>query len=172
MFCIHCGKEIPEESTFCPFCGAAVANANQTSAAQPAEQAEAQQTQNGNTYQDPNQGGYNQNQAYGQPYNQPYQQPYGQPYQQPVKLPVNGLGIAGFVVSILSSYLSIYFCIASVVGLILSIIGYHKRSQYSYNGFALAGIIISAVTLFIWLLVWIIVGAAVIAIITGAGAGA
>ncbi len=47
MFCKHCGKEITEETKFCPFCGAA--------------QSEANNTQSGQTYQA-------QNNQYQQPY--------------------------------------------------------------------------------------------------------
>lgn len=74
------------------------------------------------------------------------------------KKPVNGLGIAGFVISLLSMYLSVYFCIASIVGLVLSTIGYAKRKNHSLNGLALAGIIISIVTFVIWAIVWLAVG--------------
>ncbi len=78
---------------------------------------------------------------------------------------VNGLGIAGFVVSLLSLWLGLYFCIASVVGLVLSAVAVAKREKYSLGGLAIAGLVISIVTLVIWGLVWIIVGAAIISAI-------
>ena len=78
------------------------------------------------------------------------------------KKPVNGLGIAGFVISLLSMWLSVYFCIASIIAVILSAIGYAKREKHSVNGLALAGLIIGIVTLVIWFIVWLIVGSALI----------
>ena len=79
------------------------------------------------------------------------------------KKPVNGLGIAGFVISLLSMWLGLYFCIASILGLVLSAIGYAKREKYSVNGLALAGLIISIITLVIWGIVWLAVGSVLIA---------
>lgn len=62
MFCSKCGAQIPENSKFCPSCGAANAQS---------------QPQNPNgQYQNPN-GQYQNSTSYGQ-----YQNPYGQ-YQQP-----------------------------------------------------------------------------------------
>ena len=81
------------------------------------------------------------------------------------KLPVNGIGIAGFVVSLLSLWLGVYFCIASIVGVALSAVAMATRSKHSLNGLAIAGLVISIVSLVIWGLIWIIVGAAIIAIL-------
>lgn len=79
---------------------------------------------------------------------------------------VNGLAIAGFVVALVSIYLGVYFCIASIVGLVLSIVGMCMSKKYnSCNGFAIAGLIISIVSVIIWLFVWILVGAAILTIL-------
>ena len=78
------------------------------------------------------------------------------------KKPVNGLGIAGFVISLLSLWLGVYFCIASVIGIVLSSVGLAMRSKKSVNGLAVAGLVLGCVSLFIWGLVWIIVGSAII----------
>lgn len=78
------------------------------------------------------------------------------------KKPINGLGIAGFVVSLLSLWLGVYFCIASIVGLVLSIIGMASSAKHSSNGFAVAGLVIGIISVFIWGLVWLIVGTAII----------
>lgn len=82
--------------------------------------------------------------AYGQAPQQPYgQQPYGQPYaQQPAAYPQdrwNGMAIAGFVCSFLFS----------IVGLVLSIIGYNQTKKTGEKGkeLALAGIIISGLSI-------------------------
>ncbi|MDQ6602301.1 MAG: DUF4190 domain-containing protein [Chloroflexota bacterium] len=88
--------------------------------------------------------GYTPQPPYGQqPYGQPPygQQPYGQPggYPQPAK--TNGLAIAGFVLS--------FFI--SLVGLILSIIALVQingsNGRQKGKGFAIAGIIIGAVSM-------------------------
>lgn len=75
MFCQNCGRQIPEESKFCPHCGqqATPAQTQETpQQAQPIQQ-ETQPIQQQAPYQ--------------QPLNQPapYQQPVQQPYQQPLK---------------------------------------------------------------------------------------
>lgn len=55
----------------------------------------------------------------------------------------NKLGIAGFVVSLVSLGLGYYYAIASIVGLVLSAVAFGTRKKYDkYNGFALAGMII------------------------------
>ncbi|RYQ12146.1 peptidyl-prolyl cis-trans isomerase [Bifidobacterium pseudolongum subsp. globosum] len=80
-----------------------------------------------------------------QPYGESYagQQPYGQPYaQQPAYYPQdrwNGMAIAGFVCSF-------FF---SIVGLVLSIIGYNQTKKTGEKGkeLALAGIIISGLSI-------------------------
>ena len=72
---------------------------------------------------------------------------------------INGLGIAAFVVSLLSLWLGMYFMIASLVGLGLSIGAMVIRNKYnSCNGLAIAGLVLSIVSTVIWLIVWIAVG--------------
>ena len=78
------------------------------------------------------------------------------------KLPVNGLGIAGFVVGLLSCWLGIYFCIASIVGVALSAAGLAVAKKHSVNGLAIAGLVISIITLVIYAIVWLVVGAAIL----------
>lgn len=59
----------------------------------------------------------------------------------------NGLSISGFIISLVSIFISL-FCIVPTVGLILSILGYvsaGKKNQKSRLG--LAGIIIGAISL-------------------------
>ena len=58
--------------------------------------------------------------------------------------------------------LGIYFCIASIVGLVLSIVGMVQSKKCTLNGFAIAGLVLGIISLIIWGLVWLIVGAAII----------
>lgn len=81
---------------------------------------------------------------------------------------VNAFGIAGFVVSLLSMWLGVYFCIASIVGLVLSIVGMVQRKKCtSCNGLAIAGLVLSIISIVLWGLVWLIIGAAIIGIMAG-----
>ena len=67
------------------------------------------------------------------------------------KKPINALGIAGFVLSLISLWGGSVF-VVPIVGLILSAIGVAQREKYSSNGFATAGLVISIVTLVFWAL--------------------
>lgn len=99
--------------------------------------------------------------GYGQAPQQPYgQQPYGQPYaQQPAAYPQdrwNGMAIAGFVCSFLFS----------IVGLVLSIIGYNQTKKTGEKGkeLALAGIIISGLSIvmtIVMIIAFVVIGVSV-----------
>lgn len=80
---------------------------------------------------------------------------------------VNGFGIAGFVVGLLSLYLGIYFCIASIVGLVLSIVGLTQTKKYRLSGFAIAGLVLSIISLVIWGIIWLTMSAIIIGITGG-----
>ena len=74
----------------------------------------------------------------------------------------NGLAIAGFIVSLVSLVLCCGS--ASVISLVLSIIGSVKAKNYDGNGkgFAIAGIIISAVGIAVFIVMCILYGVAII----------
>ena len=79
---------------------------------------------------------------------------------------INGLGIAGFVVSLVSLGLGYFFAIASIVGLVLSIVGMCMRKKYtSCNGLAIAGLVLGIVSTLIWAIVWIAAGALLAAVL-------
>lgn len=151
MFCSHCGKELNNEAVVCPHCGVPTCNLGFDKAA------------TGN--QQPNRG-YQQPVNNGMPnrYTQGYQNYQGyNPYQQPMQPPqpkVNNVcGIVGFVFALVSIFTGQWLCISCIVGLILSIIGMvHKKKCNSCNSLALAGLIISIITLVFWLIVWMIYG--------------
>lgn len=86
------------------------------------------------------------------------QQQQGQQWQQVEQKKVNAFGIAGFVVSLVSLWLGFLFCIASIVGLVLSIVGMVNMKKCKVNGLAIAGLVIGIVSVFLWSLWWIVFG--------------
>ena len=73
----------------------------------------------------------------------------------------NGFALAGMICVIVGLVGGDYlFCLPSIVGLILSIVGMVKVKEYGTgSGYALTGIIIGAISLVIWLIVWVFLGA-------------
>ncbi len=137
MYCHNCGKEVRDGSKFCTSCGAKL-----NVAAEPDKTADTTQPSGEPT-------GTRQNYNAYQPYNQVYDRGYNQPpYAQPATK-TNVYALLGFIFS--------FF--VTIVGLILSIIGY-KKADAEYNGdgksLALAGIIVSAVTMVLAFLALII----------------
>lgn len=130
MFCRRCGHELNEGAVICPHCGVATPNYKGQFGQYTAGTPEAGKTA------EPN---------YVNSFNQPI---------QPKR--VNGFGIAGFVLSLLSVYFGVYFCIASVLAFVFSLIGVTKSKEYSScNGLAIAGLVIGSITLLFWAIVYI-----------------
>ena len=128
-FCVHCGSNLEEGSNVCPNCGAKV------------EEIREEVVETAVVNESVNQG-------------------YAQPSyaQQAPKNPTNGLAIAGLIVSIVSPILC---CGAlSPISLILSIIGAvdAKKKNGSGKGMAIAGIIISAITIVLSLIITLLFG--------------
>lgn len=124
MFCRYCGKELNDKAVVCPGCGILTCEESAP------KTKEAQQIP------------YRPQTAYQQPQAQPQQQTYQQQpvYQaQPRPRKTNVLAIVGFV-------LSFFVCLA---GLICSAIALKqvKTSGEDGRGLALAGVIISAISL-------------------------
>lgn len=125
MFCRKCGKEINDAAVVCPHCGVPTTTGGFGFYGQTAQQAQPI--------------GYN---------NVPV--PQVAPTNAETK-GLNGLGIAGFVVGLVSLLFGIYLCIPSVVAFILSLFSVINRKKYkSCNGLAIAGLVISSVSLAFW----------------------
>lgn len=127
MFCSQCGTNNADNAAFCAGCGAPLAGE------QPVNQ-EAPQQPEAPVYQEPQ---------------NDFQPPYN-PTPAP-QLPGKGLGIAGMVLGIASIVLMCTFYLAlpcAIVGLILSCNANGKAKKAGMkNGFAVAGIITSAIGL-------------------------
>ena len=69
---------------------------------------------------------------------------------------LNGFALAGMICAIVGIVGGNYiFCLPSIAGIILSIVGMVKVKDYNSGfGYALAGIIVGAIGLVIWLIVW------------------
>lgn len=149
-FCKHCGAQIEDTVAFCPNCGTDVSeSAVNTGASEPIVEPAPQY----NAYHPE------------QPQNAAPYQPY-QTYQNPGVYPegkLNGLAIAGFIVSIASFFI----CgISSIVGLILSIIGMVQIKNsvkagvpQRGNGFAIAGLVLGIIGV-VFIVIYIIMVAA------------
>lgn len=134
MFCKNCGKEIEDNSNFCIYCGADLTE-------KPSYDQQWQQ---------------NQQPRQEQSWQQSQQE---QQWQPKSSSKINVLGIVGFIVSLLSLWLGLYFCIACIVGVVLSAIGVAKSKEFSScNGLAIAGLVIGIIALVFWGIVWMSVG--------------
>ena len=127
-FCRECGKELEENSKFCNNCGTKIEE----------EKTEEANTSNENT---------NESAASNAGTNVTYNQTY-------VTKKINGMAIAGFVISLVSLLCCGY---SSWLGLIFSIIGLvnANKNEGEGKGLAIAGIVISSILLIIIVLLTI-----------------
>lgn len=143
MYCSSCGSSVNEGQSFCPNCGAPVAQP----APQPAVQVQ-------------------QPQPVAQPVAQPVQQPVAQPvYAQPVAASAapakksRGFAIAGFILGLYTLPMSwvIFFNIISVftglAGVIISIIALTKKNG-RLKAMAVIGLIMSSLGMIYSILSW------------------
>ena len=84
--------------------------------------------------------------------------PYGTQYETPKDLKNNGYAATSFALGLLSFWLSMYFCIASVLGIGLGVYSIFMKRKHNYssgNGFGIAGIILNSISLVLWVCMWI-----------------
>ena len=129
MFCLKCGKQIPEESVFCPFCGAQQgAGAQESVAREPAGAAPSAQ-----------------NTAEAAQARADYASPVN---QSPIrKAQYNLLCILGLVISLISLVFN-YFGLVGLGGIIVSVIGLVLSNRRKENGRILGalGVLFGAVS--------------------------
>ncbi|MDE5766273.1 MAG: zinc ribbon domain-containing protein [Clostridia bacterium] len=135
MYCRKCGKQIDDEAVVCPHCGVLTIRRGAGFYGQPAQPVQPVQY-----------------------YNAPGQQPAQiviQPVRDTEQKGTNGLGIAGFIIGLLSIIFGMYFCIPAVAGFILSLFAVINRKRFkSCNGLAIAALVISSVALALWFGLW------------------
>lgn len=135
MYCTKCGNKNDDGSSFCGNCGAALINNDINNSAYSGSDMNNQynsNSQNANTYYNPPQNGY---------YNQAPNNPSSK---------INSMALAGFIVSF-------FF---GLIGLILSLIGFHQTRVRGERGkgFAIAGIVIGCLSVIstIWLIIFVV----------------
>lgn len=123
MYCTKCGNKNEDGNNFCGYCGAALKSANQNGTPYVEPDVNNQQNQNTNPYYNNQQNGY-----------------YNQYPKEPIKRN-NSFALAGFIVSCGGIA---FGGLAGLVGIILSLIGFHQTNVRNEKGkgFAVAGIII------------------------------
>lgn len=153
MYCKQCGKKIDDNSQFCVYCGTPVRNPGQSTG-----EDDYFSDDPGASYSQQNNGQYNQ--QYGPQYGPPPQYgpyPYGQQEDNWTPTGKNTWGVLGFILALASIFFGFSF-IVSIAALVVSIVGMTKRKQCTkYNGFAVAGIVISILTILLWVLFWVMI---------------
>ncbi len=151
MYCTKCGNKNDDSSNFCGYCGAILKSANENGVPYGEPDVNNQQNQDTSSY-NPQQNGYaNQNLNYEQQpyYNQSLNKQYVKFNQNQNKnVPAsryNPMAIAGFITS---CGCVLFGGLAGLVGLILSLIGFHQTSvrEEKGKGFAVAGIILGCLS--------------------------
>lgn len=87
----------------------------------------------------------------------PIQVPQYMVAQTPQK-PMNGVGLAGMIIGILSyvlCWIPVFDFILGLIGVILSGVGLSRKERYRLNGFAVAGLVLSIIGLVIGFIIMI-----------------
>lgn len=124
MFCLKCGRELPDGAKFCAYCGAQI---NSTT-----NQIPENRNQQSNTYQSVGAMNYNQNR---QPVN------FNNTVNGNKGNEKEGFGIAALILGILSIIFSFTMILSIIMGLIAVIFGIIHIAKKSRRGLGVAGII-------------------------------
>jgi hypothetical protein len=124
MFCLKCGRELPDEAKFCAYCGAQI---NSTT-----NQIPENKNPQVNTYQSVGAMNYNQNR---QPIN------FNNAINGNKGNEKEGFGIAALILGILSIIFSFTMILSIIMGLIAVIFGIIHIAKKSRKGLGVAGII-------------------------------
>lgn len=167
--CSRCGTIYEESAAYCPHCGAnapvVYSQPPQGYGQPPVPPPQGQQTPPppqgyGQPPVPPQQGQPQQPPVYAPPPANPYGQVPTNPYYAPppiVQPPYNGMAIGGFVLACVSLVLCC-LPITAIVGLVLSIISMPQIDQRGERGkgLAIAGIVLNALVLLAWVLMFIV----------------
>ncbi|MCD8295421.1 MAG: zinc-ribbon domain-containing protein [Clostridia bacterium] len=142
MYCKNCGTFLNDGARFCPNCGTPVGSSVPTTPQQNYQPAPRQ-----NNYQSASK----------------QNQPAPGPGVYEVKK--NGIGLAGFIFSIISLFANYALCIWGILGFIFSIAGMARRKKCNkWNGVTTAGFVINLLSLIGWVIVWIAASATLMAL--------
>lgn len=162
MICPKCNQTVEEGAKFCTNCGAALEEAVKQEPEQATEQ-EAEQVTEQEATQTVEENPVRETAAQ-MPEGTPVMTPANEQYEAPKKK-TNGLAIAGLICSIVTPF-NILALVLSIVGLVLGI----KKWNSSGKGLAIAGIIVSVISLILDSVALTFIIAVIMSLITDAGA--
>ena len=154
MICPKCNQTVEEGAKFCTNCGAALEDAVKQETEQVTEPETAHAVEENPVPET----------AAQTPEGTPVMTPANELYEEPKKK-TNGLAIAGLVCSIVTPF-NILSLVLSIVGLVLGI----KKWNSSGKGLAIAGIIVSGISLILDSIALTFIIAVIMSLITGSGA--
>lgn len=154
MICPKCNQTVEEGAKFCTNCGAALEDAVKQETEQVTEPETAHAVEENPVPET----------AAQTPEGTPVMTPANERYEEPKKK-TNGLAIAGLVCSIVTPF-NILSLVLSIVGLVLGI----KKWNSSGKGLAIAGIIVSGISLILDSVALTFIIAVIMSLITGSGA--
>ena len=149
MYCTKCGNKNDDSSNFCGYCGAILKGADKNGIPYREPDVNNQQNQNENLNNAQKNVYADQNINYNHPMN------YNQNQNTPTSR-FNPMAVAGFITS---CGCILFGGLAGLVGLILSLIGFHQTSvrEEKGKGFAVAGIILGCLSVAVTILLIIYV---------------